>query len=253
MQTAKKKPIALIAIVLILVIIGLSLFSRRLATPLEPAANEPASATTPAAPPATAPAPTVSDAAAAPAAAVSTPSASAGSAQAWSVVEGESRLGFEGDYSGSGFSGQFPRFTAVINFDPDHLEDSGFNVTVDTTSVTTFNADWDSNLGTKDWFDFGSYPNATYVTHSFRNLGPGQFAALGTLDLKGHQKEVELRFQWTTNAEGQTLLEGQAKLLGDAEVNRQDFRIGDGEWYENSTVGYKVMVKVSLLLQKAPQ
>lgn len=249
MQTAKKKPIALIAIVIIIVIIGVSLYSRRLAAPLEPAANEPASATAPAAPPT--PAPVATDATATPAATVSTPPASAGSAQAWSVVEGESRLGFEGDYAGSGFSGQFPRFTAVINFDPDHLEDSGFNVTVDTTSVTTFNADWDSNLGSKDWFDFGSHPNATYVTHSFRSLGPGEFAALGTLDLKGHQKDVELRFRWTTNAAGETLLEGQAKLLGDAEVNRQDFRIGDGEWYENSTIGYKVMVKVSLLLQKA--
>lgn len=249
MQTAKKNHTALITIaIIILVIIGASLYSRRLAAPLEPAADEAAQTATPAAA-----APAATEATAEPAATTGAPTAAAGSAQAWSVVEGESRLGFEGDYAGAGFSGQFPRFTALINFDPDRLEDSGFNVTVDTTSVTTFNADWDSNLGSKDWFDFGSHPNATYVTHSFRSLGPGEFAALGTLDLKGHQKDVELRFRWTTNAAGETLLEGQAKLLGDAEVNRQDFRIGDGEWFENSTIGYKVMVKVSLFLQKAPQ
>ena len=249
MQAEKKNHTTLIVIaIIILVIVGASLYSRRLAAPLEPAADE-AAQTADAAPAVVQPAPP----AAVPAATAGVPTVSAWSAQAWSVVESESRLGFEGDYAGSGFSGQFPRFTALINFDPDDLEDSGFNVTVDTTSITTFNADWDSNLGGKDWFDFGSHPNATYVTHSFRGLRPGEFAALGKLDLKGHQKDVELRFRWTTNAAGETLLEGQAKLLGDAEVNRQDFRIGDGEWYENSTIGYKVMVKVSLLLQKAPQ
>ena len=168
------------------------------------------------------------------------------------MVQGESRLGFEGDYSGSGFSGQFPRFVAVIHFDPEHLDASSFDVTVDATSVTTFNADWDSNLGSQDWFYFSRYPQATYVTSAFRQITGQEFAAIGILDLKGHQQEVELLFSWTQTADGGALLEGQARLLGDAEVNRRDFRIGDGEWYEDNTIGFEVQVKVNLLLEKSP-
>ena len=63
---------------------------------------------------------------------------------------------------------------------------------------------------------------------------------------------MELHFTWTQTADGGALLEGQAKLLGDAKVNRRDFRIGDGEWYEDSTIGFQVLVKVSLLLEKTP-
>lgn len=247
MQTVKKNKTALItALIIILVIIGATLYSRQLAAPQEPGVNpapQPAAVT-----------PDVSNGTPPLAALPATPPpvSTAGSAQSWTVVQGESRLGFEGDYSGSGFSGQFPRFTAVIHFDPEQLDASSFDVSVDATSVTTFNADWDSNLGSQDWFYFSRYPQATYVTSAFRRLEGQEFLATGTLDLKGHQGEVELRFTWTQTADGGALLEGQAKLLGDAEVNRRDFRIGDGDWYEDSTIGFKVLVKVSLLLEKSP-
>jgi len=227
-------------VIVILTIAGAILYSGRMDTPVEPGVE--------AAPPITPVVAEVTESATLPA----SPETAATSAQAWTVVQGESRLGFEGDYSGSGFSGQFPRFVAVIHFDPEHLDASSFDVTVDATSVTTFNADWDSNLGSQDWFYFSRYPQATYVTSAFRQITGQGFAAIGILDLKGHQQEVELLFSWTQTADGGALLEGQARLLGDAEVNRRDFRIGDGEWYEDNTIGFEVQVKVNLLLEKSP-
>jgi polyisoprenoid-binding protein YceI len=172
-------------------------------------------------------------------------------AQAWAIIPAESRLGFEGSYSSSGFSGRFQQFSAMLHFDPEDLEHSLFDVTIDVTTVTTFNADWDAVLGEKDWFNINKYPKAKYIARSFRQIEGNNFAADGTLDLKGHEREVILQFTWNEGPDGSNRLQGQAQLLGQTEVDRRNFRIGDGDWSEDDTVAFQVLVKVDLLLEAA--
>lgn len=173
--------------------------------------------------------------------------------KSWKMVPDKSKLAFIGDYGGSSFDGEFRKFTPIIKFDPAHPETGHFDVTVDVTSVTTYNDDWDQVISERDWFDAKNHPVAKYVTDSIKPIDNGAFSAMGTLELKGRKHDVELRFHWTQYPDGEVKVAGQARMLGGAKVNRTDFGIGEGSWAKDSTVGFDVMVNVDLLLKPETQ
>ena len=183
-----------------------------------------------------------------------TPSGVAGSAAptatvtGWQVIPDKSRLGFKSKYGNVEFDGRFKDYTAKILFDPKHPDTGSFDVTIDTTSITTFNAERDSVIGDQDWFYFSQFPKSTYVTKSIKATDDGQYVAIGTLDLKGHQKDVELHFTWKEFPNGEVEVQGQARMQAEANLNRVDFAIGAGSWEKDNTVAFEVLVKINLLL-----
>lgn len=179
-------------------------------------------------------------------------SASAGqSVPSWKIIHDESRLGFTSNYGGVEFDGRFKKYTAEILFDPKNPEAGSFNVNIDTTSITTYSSERDSVIGDPEWFNFSKYPTSTYVTKSIKAVSGNKYVAVGTLDLKGHKKDVTLNFTWDEYPNGDIKVEGQARLLGNADVNRTDFGIGSGTWKDDDTIGFVVKVKIRLLLKKA--
>jgi polyisoprenoid-binding protein YceI len=184
----------------------------------------------------------------APARAQAETAATAATAPAWQIINDKSRLGFKANYAGVEFDGRFNTYTAKILFDPKNPEAGLFDVNIDTTSITTFNSERDSVIGDQDWFYFSKYPKSTYVTKSIKAVGDGQYVAIGTLDLKGHQKDVELRFSWNEFPNGDVEVKGQARMLAEANLNRVDFAIGSGSWEKDDTIGFEVLVKINLLL-----
>ena len=171
-------------------------------------------------------------------------------AQEWEVVMEESKLGFKNQYAGIEFDGRFKDFEARIFFDPARPEAGHFDVAIDVTSVTTFNAERDYAIGDPDWFHFSKFPKSTYVTKSIKATGGNGYVAVGTLDLKGIQKDVELRFTWDEYPNGDVKVEGQAQMLAEADILRTDFKIGAGTWEKDDTVAFEVLVKIDLLLKK---
>lgn len=61
----------------------------------------------------------------------------AASAKTWTVVPAQSTLGFTGNYQGGPFKGVFKHFDAHITYDPAHLDQAKFDVSVDLSSVDT--------------------------------------------------------------------------------------------------------------------
>ena len=177
--------------------------------------------------------------------------ASAGpSVQAWQIVQDKSKLGFTSNYGGVEFDGRFNKYTAQILFDPKDPEAGSFNVNIDTTSITTFSSERDSVIGDPEWFYFSKFPTSTYVTKSIKAVSGNKYVAVGTLDLKGHKKDVTLNFTWDEYPNGDVKVEGEAKMLADADVKRTDFDIGSGTWKDDDTIGFVVNVKIRLLLKK---
>lgn len=172
------------------------------------------------------------------------------SVQSWQVVHDKSRLGFTSSYGGVEFDGRFEKFTAKILFDPDNPEAGLFDVDIDVTSITTFSSERDTVIGDQDWFYFGKYPKSKYVTRSIKAVSGNKFVAVGTLDLKGKKKDVELRFTWDEYPNGDVKVEGQARMLANADINRVEFGIGSGSWAKDDTIPFVVMVKINLLLTK---
>lgn len=152
-----------------------------------------------------------------------------------------STLAFASRYDGELFTGRFERFDTKVSFDPAQPQAGSLDVTIALTSASTGNADRDSTLKTADFFDTGTFAQARYTASGFRRLEDGQYAANGTLELRGVRKPVTLTFTWTDGA--------QPVLAGRAVVKRLDFGVGGGDWADTDTIPDAVNISTRVVLE----
>jgi polyisoprenoid-binding protein YceI len=165
----------------------------------------------------------------------------AGTAASYSADPQQSRLEFAGVQAGAEFKAAFHKFTAAVDFAPDALASSRFDVQIELNSVDSKDKDRDTTIRGPDIFDVAHWPTAHYVTRSFTKTATG-FAAVGALTLRGVTKDVPIDFQFTPGAAG-------AKLEGSAKLKRLDFGAGQGDWKSTEEVADAVKVNFSLVLK----
>lgn len=154
-----------------------------------------------------------------------------------------STLTFAGSFQGETFTGRFPGFTTRLAFDPRRLAASRLDVSIPMATVTTANADYDSEMRGRAFFDTARFAQARYVATRFRALGGNRYAADGTLSLRGIDKPVTLTFTWAPGA--------QPVLAGRATVKRLDFGVGAGEWADTSLIADAIAVSTHVVLRPA--
>jgi polyisoprenoid-binding protein YceI len=165
----------------------------------------------------------------------------AGAAASYTADPQQSRLEFAGVQAGAEFKAAFHKFTAAVDFAPDALANSRFDVQIDLNSVDSKDKDRDSTIRGPDIFDVAHWPAAHYVTRSFAKTATG-YTAVGALTLRGVTKDVPIDFQFTQAAAG-------AKLEGSAKLKRLDFGAGQGDWKSTSEVADQVKISFSLVLK----
>jgi polyisoprenoid-binding protein YceI len=166
-------------------------------------------------------------------------------ANPWRVDAAHSTLTFTNTYQNVSYTGQFRRFTATIDYDPNDLSHAKFDVSVDITSLDTQNAERDHTALGADFFDTAKFPNAHFVTTSFRKTANGKVLAEGTLTLRGISKPVTLDVKFSPKG-------GTATLDVTARLKRLDFGIGTGQWADPSMIGDDVTVHGHLVLHPKP-
>ena len=172
---------------------------------------------------------------------LSAAASAAGPATAYSADPQQSRLEFVGVQAGAEFKGTFHKFTADIQFAPDDLASSRFDVQIDLKSVDSMDKDRDTTIRGSDIFDVAHFPTAHYVTRSFTKTAAG-YTAVGALTLRGVTKDVPVEFQFTPVGAG-------AKLEGSAKLKRLDFGAGQGDWKSTEWVADAVKISFSLVLK----
>jgi polyisoprenoid-binding protein YceI len=165
----------------------------------------------------------------------------AGPAAGYTADPQQSRLEFAGVQAGAEFKAAFRKFTAAVDFAPDALASSHFDVQIELNSVDSKDKDRDTTIRGPDIFDVAHWPTAHYVTRSFTKTATG-YTAVGALTLRGVTKDVPIDFQFTPGA-------GGAKLEGSAKLKRLDFGAGQGDWKSTEEVADAVKVSFSLLLK----
>jgi polyisoprenoid-binding protein YceI len=155
-----------------------------------------------------------------------------------------STLVFASNYQGETFTGKFGSFTTTMSFDPKQLATSKLDVAIQLAGTQTGNKDRDDTLVSADFFNVGKFAQARYTATKFRALGGNQYAADGTLSLRGASKPVTLTFTWTPGA--------QPVLSGKATVKRLDFGIGGGDWADTSTIPNDVAISTKVVLKPKP-
>ena len=166
----------------------------------------------------------------------------AANAADWTALPG-STLGFSTSYEGEQFEGRFAKFTPQIRFDPTHLADSRFDVSIDLGSADTQNQERDEALRGNGFFNAKKQGQAHYLASRFRAIGGNRFVADGVLTLNGVSKPIPLTFTWTAGA--------KPVLAGEASVRRLDFAVGTGDWADTELLPNEVKVKTRLLLTPA--
>jgi polyisoprenoid-binding protein YceI len=165
----------------------------------------------------------------------------AGPAAGYTADPQQSRLEFAGVQAGAEFKAAFHKFTAAVDFAPDALASSHFDVQIELNSVDSKDKDRDTTIRGPDIFDVAHWPTAHYVTRSFTKTAAG-YTAVGALTLRGVTKDVPIDFQFTPGT-------GGAKLEGSAKLKRLDFGAGQGDWKSTDEVADAVKVSFSLVLK----
>ncbi|WP_447595171.1 YceI family protein [Stenotrophomonas rhizophila] len=150
-------------------------------------------------------------------------------------------LVFATKYDGEVFTGSFPGFDTKLSFDPAKLDGAKLEVTIPLAGAKSGNSDRDSTLQGADFFNVGKFAQAKYSASKFRALGNNQYAADGTLELRGVSKPVTLTFTWTPGA--------QPVLSGKATVKRLDFGVGGGDWADTKTIPNETAISTKVVLK----
>jgi polyisoprenoid-binding protein YceI len=151
--------------------------------------------------------------------------------QDWKIGSGYT-IRFDGKYA----HGTFSNLTGSLAFDPEHLGEAKFDVTVDVASIDTGIELKNKHARSDKWFDAEKYPAIRFTSSQVSRTDTG-FAVRGDLELKGIKKEIWIPFGFRQTPE-------QSVFYGRFKVNRGDFGIGKANGKESDSTAVEVMVPV---------
>jgi polyisoprenoid-binding protein YceI len=133
--------------------------------------------------------------------------------------------------------GRFRKFTANIAFDAKKPEATKAEFEVDVASVDLGNPEGETELKRKTWFNSEAFPKAMFVSGSAKALGGDRFEVTGPLTIKGTMQTIVATAIVKTDSAGVTTVEGKFPM------KRLQFKIGEGQWADTSTVADDVEVR----------
>ena len=149
-------------------------------------------------------------------------------------------LGFSAMQAGAKFTGSFERFQVKLDFDPAKPANGSLDVTVETASIQTQDAERDEILKSPDFFWIEKHPQAVFHALKFERAGAG-WRAQGELTIRGVKKAATVSFTLTPATTG-TVMKGTASL------KRLSFGLGQGDWASTEWIGDEVDVRFELRL-----
>jgi len=163
-------------------------------------------------------------------------------------------LTFAGAVEGSGFTGSFGRFEVEYCMPPGRPADGDIEVRVELGSADSGNRDRDTTLLGEEFFDVERHPVSTWTSTVIEaaGAGPGNeagdgYRAAGRLELKGISADQPIAFRLRPDGEA-IVAEGRFTLGGSAEVDRQRFDVGTGEFADPEFVRNRVDVEFEVVL-----
>ena len=144
---------------------------------------------------------------------------------------------YEISFSGTKAEGTFRGLKGEILFDPENLQASKFNVSIDVSTISTGNKTKDKHARGESWFEAETFPRIYFTSEAFSKKAEEEFEVTGRLKLKGIEKKMAILFRCDRSGDN-------ALFTGTMEVNREDFGI-EGNFF-GFVVGddFKVTLKV---------
>lgn len=171
----------------------------------------------------------------------------------WTVDKSHSSVKFEIRHFFSNVPGAFHEYEADINFNPENLEESSFDVTIQVASVDTENERRDGHLRTPDFFDAETFPTMTFTSNEIVSTGENTFVAKGELTIKDVTKDFDMPFT-LLGVMDHPRREG-AKIAGftsEFTLLRNDYGVGTGDYISDAVIGNEVEVTLNMEVNSVP-
>ncbi len=152
----------------------------------------------------------------------------------WTIDQAQSKITFEGTQMGGKFSGEFKKFDATIVFDKNALDKTDIKVEIDLSSVTSNSSERDTTVLGSEWFDVANHPKAVFTSKQVRLVEGNAYEAIGTLSVRGVDKEIMLPFTYTEET-GKHGVVASVTSKGFT-LNRIDYGIGAEKWADPEAV-----------------
>lgn len=168
-------------------------------------------------------------------------------ATSWELDEAHAYVYFTIDHIFSKVRGHFEDFSAEIYFDPDNLAESSFFFEVKVDSINTYLGKRDRHLRSKDFFHEDEYPRITFKSTKITKEGDSLFNVDGTLNIKG--KDYDFRLPFTLAGVSDHPMVKGAKVAGlnsEVTLDRLEYGIGSGKYYDMGVVGKDVELLVTI-------
>jgi polyisoprenoid-binding protein YceI len=166
-------------------------------------------------------------------------------AETWTVTA-SSHIGFTAFQKDQPVEGGFEVFAAEVAFDPDDLEASRVEVTIDATSITTGHKDRDATLRNASFFDVAQWPTARFVADRLQHQGGTTYQAAGQLTIRDVTRDVVLPFELTIADDPGDAAKLLATATGELTISRLDYGVGQGDWASTSTIGADVIIRIEV-------
>ena len=153
-------------------------------------------------------------------------------------------LAFATSYDGQIIVGTFQRFQTQLTFDANDLDHAKLDVSIALNSGQTGNAERDSTLKGKDFFNAEAMATAHYTADHFRALDHNHYAINGTLELNGIRRPVPLTMTLSQS-------NNQVTLRAKGSIPRLAFNIGRGEWADTQLIPNAVAVNTKVFLHSS--
>lgn len=121
---------------------------------------------------------------------------------------------------GSPVQGTLKGLRGTVLFDPLHMQESQFDVSVDASTVDTGVHLRDRHLMKEDYFDASKFPRLRFTSSGVEETDqPGKFVATGKLTIKKTTRVIRIPF--TAETRGKDCI-----LRGEFRLNRRDYGVG---------------------------
>lgn len=166
---------------------------------------------------------------------------------AWEFDKAHSRFGFGVKHIFSTIHGYFDNYSGTFLFDPDNLKESKIVFEIEAKSIQTTINKRDNHLRSADFFDVKNYPLIKFESTSIKKGSGKLYEVTGKLTMKDVTQNIVLPMMFqgvqVHPMEKKKLVAGFDIGLT---INRLEYKVGDGRFYEMGVVDRDVTIDVSL-------
>ncbi len=126
------------------------------------------------------------------------PTVSAIAAETYFSDQGHTEVRFGWNHAGVSMQhGEFTKANAKLSLDPDNVENSSIEATIDATSLSTGFEPLDKDLKSKNYLEVETYPQITFKSTSVKRTGDDTADITGDLTIHGVTQPVTLKAKLT--------------------------------------------------------